>query len=38
MKLFNIKFIKEEAITQSVTKPADVSFTETQEQNDETTQ
>ena len=38
MKLFNIKFIKEEAITQSVTKPADVSFTETQEQNDENTQ
>ena len=38
MKLFNIKFIKEEAITQSATKPADVSFTETQEQNDETAQ
>lgn len=33
MKLFNIKFIKEEAITQSATKPADVSFAETQSQN-----
>ena len=32
MKRFNIRFIKEEAITQSVVKPSDVSYEETQQQ------
>lgn len=31
MKSFRVRFIKEEAIVQPATKPADVSFDETQQ-------
>ena len=32
MKRFRVRFINEDAITQPATKPADVSFDETQQQ------
>lgn len=38
MKRFKIRFIKEEAITQDATKPADVSFAETQSQSSDNAQ
>ena len=31
MKRFRVRFIKESAITQPATKPADISFDETQQ-------